>query len=366
MDSANAVIVATIAFGMGVDKSNIRYVYHYNLPKGLESYSQEIGRAGRDGNPSLCEVLASADDVITLENFSYGDTPEAETVAEFAQHIFSAGETFDISEYELSGRFDVRPLVVKTLLTYLELEGCLAATGPFYSEYKFQPQCPSSEILARASEEEARFLKRVFQHSRKGRIWFTLDTIEISRRIDEPRDRIVAALVDLEEKGDLILQVSGVRQGYRRLRVPADMTAFVASLNQRFQKRERNDIERIERVLDLVQQEDCLTQHLLHYFGEEREACGHCCRCNGVKPTLLRTSSPPQFSGQDESRVRGLIGEGHESIRTPRQLTRFLCGITSPATTRARLRKETRLFGAFDAMPFKQTLEWIERLLATS
>ncbi|MGY8656912.1 MAG: hypothetical protein ACKVJX_25155, partial [Verrucomicrobiia bacterium] len=64
----------------------------------------------------------------------------------------------------------------------------------------------------------------------------------------------------------------------------------------------------------------------------------------------------------DEERVRGLISDGHESIRTPRQLTRLLCGITSPATTRAKLRQKTNLFGAYDSMPFKATLEFVEGL----
>ena len=70
------VIVATIAFGMGIDKSNIRQVLHYDLPKSIENYSQEIGRSGRDGDPSTCEVLANRDNINILENFIYGDTPE--------------------------------------------------------------------------------------------------------------------------------------------------------------------------------------------------------------------------------------------------------------------------------------------------
>src|SRR5207244_2148400 len=108
MSSDKNVVVATIAFGMGIDKANVRYVYHYNLPKSLESYSQEIGRAGRDDAPSIVELFACADDVPTLENFAYGDTPTARALEGVLKHVFAQGEDFDISLYELSVRFDIR------------------------------------------------------------------------------------------------------------------------------------------------------------------------------------------------------------------------------------------------------------------
>ena len=241
MASDHMIVAATIAFGMGVDKRNIRSIYHYNLPKSLESYCQEVGRAGRDGEESICELFASRDDVVILENFSYGDTPTDEAVNGLVRDVLGRGDVFDVSVYDLSGHFDVRPIVVKTLLTYLELDSVIHGTGPFYTELRFKPQRRSEEIFARFNSTRADFLRQIFRRARKGKVWFTLDVDQASQAISQPRERVVAAITYLEEQGDLEVQAAGLREGFRIVNMPADMAALVQSLVGRFQRREELD-----------------------------------------------------------------------------------------------------------------------------
>ncbi len=181
------VVVATIAFGMGIDKADIRAIYHYNLPKTLENYMQEIGRAGRDGKDAHCEILACVDDLTVLANFSYGDTPVPEALSDLVKHLLRQGETFDVAHYELAGLFDIRPLVVATIFTYLELKGVLQATGPFYDSYKIRFNRPLDEILAGFDAQRAAFLSELFATARPGRIWSHLNPNESAAALNQPR-----------------------------------------------------------------------------------------------------------------------------------------------------------------------------------
>lgn len=368
MSEPAPIVVATVAFGMGIDKSAIRYVYHFNLPKSLENYAQAIGRAGRDGQPALCEMLACSTDRIVLENFVYGDTPAPEAILAVLDDVLNRGPKFGLSLHDLCGQYDLRPLVLETLLTYLELEGVLEYVGSYYLDYRFQPLKTSAQILARFDPARAAFLRQVFRRAHKLKTGFSLNVEAAAAALKQPRARIIAALNYLEEQGDLVLQVSEARQLYRRTNPSWPTGRERIELNrrlvERFTRREASDIDRLRQVLAFAQTDGCLTALLLNHFGDGSTArCGHCSWCLGDRNLILLPEEAVSLGENERTLLTALQQEKHAALQQPRQLARFLCGLSSPAASRAKLGKHPS-FGALAHVPFRSVLEWVQEQMS--
>ena len=101
----------------------------------MVSAADDVGRAGRDGQPSHCELLATLSDVVVLQNFIYADTPEPNSIKFLVDFVFKNENFLDVSFYELSRLYDLKSVVLETLFTYLELEDVIEPVSTYYFEY---------------------------------------------------------------------------------------------------------------------------------------------------------------------------------------------------------------------------------------
>jgi ATP-dependent DNA helicase RecQ len=356
MSGETRVIVATIAFGMGIDKSDIRAVIHYNMPKSLENHAQEIGRAGRDGMPAHCECFVCADDLTVLENFIYSDTPGIGALENLVHRILGLGASFDISVYDLAATCDIRNSVIATVIAYLENDGIVEATGSHYHTYKLRFLRDLNRVLAGRAKNESRFLGDLIGRGKAARSWTTFEPSVLCVEMGVSREKIVAALQELELAGDAELAVSGVRQAFRMKSDPGDLKALAKRYATMFADRENADLARLSQVMGLASRKDCLTAFIAAYFGEKMsEPCGHCDRCRGVPAAKIRRSSTRVPDDREWAELRAVVDEKHAALGTPRQLARFLCGMSSPASTRARLGRHDS-FGMLADLPFSEVL----------
>jgi ATP-dependent DNA helicase RecQ len=141
-------IVATNAFGMGVDKSDIRFVTHYNLPGSIEAYYQEVGRAGRDGLPSLCTLLFNYIDTRTHEFFIEGGYPPRQLVEEVYACLLGMGlETIHLSASAITARVGAKnEIAINSALIYLEKAGHIARPQGRDSGIKMIERAPLGEL----------------------------------------------------------------------------------------------------------------------------------------------------------------------------------------------------------------------------
>ncbi len=363
MQSDDLIVVATIAFGMGIDKSNIRTIIHYNLSNGVENYAQEIGRAGRDNLTSHCITLVDTQDRTTLENFAHGDLPDYESLRGLIQLLSNQPEQFFLSYYQTAMEFDIRETVLKTIFTYLELDGYLEAIGPRYDSYRFKPIKPLYWIVEQFNDDRRKFADSVLSLSVKKKVWTEINMAVASQRLNEPRTRIAAMLEYFAEKGWIELQPAGLMFGYRFRQRFANVAETAERVFSSLQSLESRSIERIDQLLDIAYATDCQPSALARHFGDELPSrCGHCSACLGnFIPPESRERSAGQLGTSIKSMLKSIQEKYPQELGSFRQASKFLCGISSPLMVRKRLTREPG-FGSCQHIPFETVLAKLESL----
>lgn len=163
MNNQVEAIVATNAFGMGIDKPDIRWIAHFNMPDSIESYYQEIGRAGRDGRPSTCTLLFAPRDVVIQQYFLEADNPHPELIARVYRYLWQrAAPQLEITSAQIAEAIDVRHVMaVGTALVKLEKAGHI-------------------QLMRRGHTDEHAYLIRMLDPEPRDTL--NIDQVELARR----------------------------------------------------------------------------------------------------------------------------------------------------------------------------------------
>ncbi|MDG4653112.1 RecQ family ATP-dependent DNA helicase [Chryseobacterium arthrosphaerae] len=294
-NSDNHVLISTNAFGMGIDKDNVRFVIHYSPAASLENYYQEIGRSGRDGKESFAFMLWNKQELLNFDQILKNQIPNK---AEFLKIISYLYSIFQVAEFELPEKtfqLNINGIQNFTRLSKAKISNVLNFLHNqeiiYYNDNK---SLSSLELFIKSDEidqlpqKDAYFIELLFRTISgltTHKVMFSEQ--QVSNKINVSTPLIKERLKELQQK-NYLEYIDGALSSIKFLK-PRDERAVHSAYWKLFEHIQRNKIQKWEEMKFYTENNSyCKMKLILAYFGEKNSKnCGHCSVCEKNKQSIF-------------------------------------------------------------------------------
>lgn len=318
------VMVATNAFGMGIDKADVRLVHHLDLPPGLEEYFQEIGRAGRDQQAAYAVLCYTRGDTTRLREEWELQFPTLEELREIykllAVHfqIATGVEMEESVDFDVSAfctRFHMKPAKILPALRILEQSGKIVVSDALYRPSRVHFVASDAELRqAMAGDPGAEALIKTMLRSYEGIFHYAvpIDEYQLARSLAVPVESLLFSLRKMQAEGLLRFQEAKTRPQLLFLGERERSTDL--TIDKAWYDRRKALLKaRMEGMLRFVETDQCRQAFISSYFGQqETEPCGNCDNCRMAGQTEVDAATLAQWRA---AIVKQLLETGPSPLR---------------------------------------------------